>query len=203
MRYPKLRELKEAIRALASRPYTNKFPYKPHIPYEAFRGRPEFNDKYCIGCTACVQVCPARAIKFEDKLEEGSAKRVLTVRWDLCVFCGQCQANCPPEKGIVLSREFDLATTEKRGALRQTIEKDLKLCEHCGGIVAPRGQILWVADKLGPLAFSNTSLILSFLRKLNLAQKESPSAEEKKEIQRPDRIKVLCPACRREAVIKS
>jgi hydrogenase-4 component H len=199
MRYPKLRELKEAIKALIKGPYTSRYPYEPHKPYERFRGRPYFYEKDCIGCTACAQVCPAQAIEVEDIKN----KRVLTVRWDICVFCGQCQANCPPEKGIMLSQEFDLATTEKREDLKQTIEKELILCDCCGEIVAPYDQILWVAKKIGPLCFSNASLILFYLKNLDLALKEKPCQKEELEFLRSDRIKVLCPACRRQVVIKS
>ncbi|MDD5155730.1 MAG: 4Fe-4S binding protein [Candidatus Omnitrophica bacterium] len=199
MRYPKLRELKEAIRALIKGPYTTKFPYKPHKPYERFRGRPKFYEQDCIGCTACAQVCPAKAIDFEDIKN----KRVLTVRWDICIFCGQCQANCPTTKGIMLSNEFDLATTEKRQDLKQAIEKELLLCECCGEVIAPYDQILWVAKKIGPLCFSNASLMLFYLKNFDLALKEKPSSKEELEFQRSDRIKILCPACRRQAVIQS
>ena len=203
MRYPKLRELKEAITALIKGPYTTKFPYQPHKPYEKFRGKPEFDEQACIGCTACAQVCPARAIDFEDKIESHKAKRIFTIRWDLCIFCGQCQANCPTEKGIVQSHEFDLATTGKREELKQSIEKELVVCDSCGEIIAPRDQILWVARRLGPLTFSNASLMLFYLRSLNLASREEISAKENLEFIRSDRMKILCPRCRREVVIKS
>ena len=203
MRYPKLRELKEAIKALIKGPYTSKFPYKPQKPFERFRGRPEFHEDYCIGCTACVQVCPAKALEFKDEVKSGKAKRILTVSWDMCIFCGNCQANCPPEKGIVLSNEFDLATTGKREELKQSIEKELLLCECCQEIIAPHDQLSWVAKRLGPLCFSNASLMLFYLRNLNLDLKEKPSPHRDKELLRFDRIRVLCPRCRREAVIKS
>ncbi len=203
MRYPKLRELREAIKALIKGPYTSRFPYQPHIPYERFRGRPEFNEEFCIGCTACVQVCPARAIEFKDSIENKKAQRMFTVYWDLCIFCGQCQGNCPTNKGIILSSKFDLATTGKREELRQTIEKELMLCECCGDIIAPRDQILWVALRLGPLCFSNASLMLFYLSNLNLVSKEDTSLTLDLELMRSDRIKILCPRCRREAVLKS
>jgi hydrogenase-4 component H len=199
MRYPKLRELKEAIRALVKGPYTSKFPYEPHQPFEGFRGRPEYHEEDCMGCGACFQVCPAKAIDMQDIKD----KRILTVHWDLCIFCGQCQANCPTEKGIMLSREFDLATTGKREELLQEIKKPLLLCECCGELVAPFDQVLWVARRLGPLTFSNASLMLFYLQNLDLALKEKPSPKKEEGFLRSDRIKILCPRCRREAVLKS
>jgi len=199
MKYPKLRELKEAIKALIKGPYTARFPFTPHRPYERFRGKPEYHEEDCMGCTACCQICPSGALSFEDK----KTKRILTYKMEMCIFCGQCQANCPTEKGIVLSTEFDLATTGKREDLKQEIEKELLTCECCGEPIAPRDQILWVAKKLGPLTFSNASLMLFYLRNLDLALKEEALSKKEKELIRSDRIKILCPRCRREAVLKS
>jgi len=218
MRYPKLRELKEAIRALIKGPYTSKFPYEPHKPYERFRGKPEFHETDCIGCTACVNVCPSNALSFTDKIENNTAKRILTHQLDLCIFCGQCQANCPTEKGIILSQEFDLSTTEKIEDFKQEIEKELLLCECCGEIIAPYDQIWWVAKRLGPITFSNASLTLFYLQNFsaiaesrlivdakreNLSLKEKSLPKEEAEFMRADRIKILCPRCRRQAVLKS
>lgn len=202
MKYPKLRELREAIKALVKGPYTSDFPYKPHEPPQRFRGRPVFYEEDCTGCTACVNVCPSGALSFEDKIENGAAKRALTHKVELCIFCGQCQLNCLTEKGIVLSREFDLATTGKRQELKQTIEKELVLCNCCGEIIAPKDHLVWVAKKLGTMAFSNTSLMLYYLTQKDLAEIKSLPSKEIPAL-RSDRFRILCPRCRREAVIKS
>jgi hydrogenase-4 component H len=199
MRYPKLRELKEAVKALIKGPYTTRFPKEPHVPFERFRGRPEFHEEDCTGCGACVNVCPSGALSMKDDED----KRVLVVRWDICIYCGQCQANCLTEKGIILSNKFDFATTEKRQDLKQEIEKELVICQGCGEIIAPYDQIIWVAKKLGPLTFSNPSLMLFYLKSQKLSFDETEIKPEEKEFQRADRIKVLCPRCRREAVVKS
>ena len=71
MKYPKLRELVEAIKALIMGPYTSKFPFKPHQPFERFRGKPTPDDEWCIGCDACFSVCPASAIEIVDDAKEG------------------------------------------------------------------------------------------------------------------------------------
>jgi hydrogenase-4 component H len=203
MKYPKLRELKEAIRALVKGPYTSRFSYQPHTPYERFRGRPYFHEEECVGCAACAQVCPAGAIEYKDVISGDSAKRVLAVRWDICICCGNCQANCPTEKGITLSQEFAYAATGAREELAQQVEKEFALCEACGAGIVPRDQMAWVARKLGPLNFSNASLLLFYFRSLALSLKEAFSPKREMEFLRADRLKILCPKCRREAVIKS
>lgn len=199
MRYPKLRELREAIKALVRGPYTSKFPFKPHKPYERFRGKPYFYEKDCVGCAACAQVCPSKAIEVKDT----KTKRILTVNWDICIFCGQCQANCLTEKGIMLSQEFDLAVTERKEGLSQTIEKEFMLCECCKEPIIPCEQFSWVARRLGPFCFSNSSLLFFYLKTLGLASIEKPASKEGLEFRRLDRVKILCPRCRRQAVLKS
>ncbi|MDD2752202.1 MAG: 4Fe-4S dicluster domain-containing protein [Candidatus Omnitrophica bacterium] len=203
MRYPKLRELKEAIKALIKGPYTSDYPRKPHKAYERFRGRPYFHQDDCVGCTACAQVCPVKAIDYEDGVINGKGRRKLIVHWDICIFCGQCQANCITEKGIMLSQEYDFATTENREALNQEIEKELALCDCCGETIVPFDQYAWVAEKIGPLSFSNPALFLFYLRILDLALQDQPQRKQDLELRRSDRIKILCPRCRREAAIKS
>jgi hydrogenase-4 component H len=199
MRYPKLREIKEAVTALIKGPYTAKFPKEPHKPFERFRGRSEYHEEDCVGCGACFEVCPAKAIDMVDT----KGKRTLTVRWDFCIFCGQCQANCITGKGIMLSNDFDISTTEKREDLKQTIEKEMAVCECCGENIAAAEHILWVAKRLGSFVFSNASLMLFYLKNLGLISQDKPSLKEEQEFSRTDRIKLICPKCRREAVFKS
>ena len=203
MRYPKLRELREVIRALIKGPYTSKYPAVPAKVYDRFRGRPYFHEEDCTGCTACAQVCPPRAIDFEDKVKNNKGKRKLTINWDICIFCGQCETNCLTGKGIILSREFEFSTCGKREELKQEIEKELILCECCSEVVAPFDQYKWAAKRLGALCFTNSSLMLFYLRALDLGLNEKLAPKDEENFIRIDRIKVLCPRCRRQAVIKS
>lgn len=205
MKYPKLRELKEAIKALIKGPYTSKFPFKPHEPFERFRGRPQYHEESCMGCGACTQVCPSGAVSYRDEFKDGRAVRVLAYAADLCIFCGQCEANCPTQKGIVLTREFDLSMTQTRRDMDHQIEKEFLLCADCGEMIVPRDQYLWVSDKLGPLMFSNPSVFLTYLNKLSLAPQTARARkpEGQQGLRRSDRFSVLCPKCRRETVLKS
>jgi formate hydrogenlyase subunit 6/NADH:ubiquinone oxidoreductase subunit I len=202
MRYPKLRELKEAVTALIKGPYTRRYPYEPHVPAPQFRGRPYFHDEDCVGCAACAQVCPTGAIEFIDYTDsDGIVRRRLTVHWDVCIFCGNCQAYCLTGKGIVLSNEYAFAVLQRREELIHRVEKKMVVCDHCREPVVPFDQYTWVARKLGPFCFSNASLILFYMRFLDLCAQAGK--DERGGHKRADRIKVLCPRCRREAVLQS
>jgi len=199
MKKPKLRELKEAVRAVIFGPYTSKYPFEPHEPPDGFRGRPKFDDTGCVGCGACAEVCPALAIRVRDQRQPGEPIRVIEQRWDKCVFCGQCELNCTTGEGIRLTKEYDLGTLD-RSRCRQHVEHDLVLCEVCGAVVATRKHLLWIAKKLGAKLYANPTLVLTA---------DGPSMLVGQEVSRPgepalarnDIMRIQCPACRRTTVI--
>ena len=200
MKYPKLRELKEAITSLILGPYTSSFPKKPHVPHPNFRGAPEYFEKECVGCLACEEVCPANAIEHEDVIEEGKGTRRLTLHYDICQFCGNCQANCITEKGVQLGNKFELSVFDRKEAVNK-VEKELVLCECCGEIIACHDHLVWIAEKIGPLAFSNPTLFLSKLKTLGIADEDLGKAMLE-DLTRGDRIRVICAKCRRKSTFE-
>ncbi|MBI5144811.1 MAG: hypothetical protein HZA27_01340 [Candidatus Omnitrophica bacterium] len=68
-------------------------------------------------------------------------------------------------------------------------------------MILPSAQYRWVSQRLGPLCFANASLMLFYLRSMH--PEEGTLSKEEHELLRSDRIKILCPRCRREAVLKS
>ncbi len=204
MRYPKLRELKEAITALVKGPYTSKFPYEVHKPPKRFRGKPEYSNEGCIACTACALVCPARAIEYRDVVTKDKATRKMILHLDECHYCGQCSALCttrdenPP--GIKHTTEFDLAGSDRAAMVSTTDEKDLALCEVCGDVITAKAHLDWVTKKLGPLAFSNPTLFINSLKGMGFAADVVEAIKDY--ALRSDRVKVLCAKCRRKATIE-
>lgn len=197
MKKPKLRELKEAIISLLTPPYTTKFPYQPHTPPERFRGRPEFNPDECVGCGACFNVCPSKAIDMIDDVK--GAKRVLIHHPDNCIFCRECERNCITEKGITLTNKFDVSYFDTPESVENKVEHNLVICQNCGAVIGTEKHIEWIYRKLGNLAFSNPVLVTKMIKNLDI----KTEAERKviSPIQRTDIMKVICPACRRIAFI--
>jgi hydrogenase-4 component H len=145
-------------------------------------------------------VCPANDITVEDDPE--SRKRTITLYYDKCIQCGQCEANCITEKGVKLTNEYDHLVFFDRSQAKTSVEKELVLCEACGDIVGAVDHIRWVANKLGPLAYSNPTLFMSALKDSNLLE-EVPPRDRDLEPGRHDVVRVLCPKCRREIQLKA
>ena len=51
----------------------------------------EVNKEICIGCGACVDVCPVGALQLNE--EDGKAESDETI----CIDCGACMGTCPME----------------------------------------------------------------------------------------------------------
>ncbi|MBN1405229.1 MAG: 4Fe-4S dicluster domain-containing protein [Candidatus Omnitrophica bacterium] len=199
MKLPKLRELIEAVKALIKGPYTSKFPKVPHKAHPNFRGQPKYNDKKCVGCLACVEVCPVNALDYKDDTDAKNPKRTLMHYTDTCIFCGQCEAACIADhEGIKLSNDWELSFFDRKEAC-ETIEKELQLCEACGAVIACKDHLKWIATKIGELTYSSPTLYLSRLKELKIIDENIKTAA--KDYGRSDRVKILCARCRRQSTL--
>lgn len=200
MKLPKIREIIEAVKALIKGPYTSKFPRVPHTPHPNFRGQPKFDDALCVGCLACEEVCPVDAIAHKDVINNREdAKRTMIHYTDTCIFCGQCEAACIADhEGIKLSNDWELSFFDRSKAY-ETIEKELELCEICGGAIASKDHLKWISEKIGELTYSSPTLYLSRLKDLGIIDKNIISAL--KNGGRSNRVKILCARCRRETTL--
>lgn len=204
MRLPKLRELKEAVVAVLSPRFTTHFPAKPCIVPEKYRGKPEFDLDTCIGCGACVNACPTpECLSMVDDLDADPPVRKLTHRYDTCIFCGNCEANCTTKTGIQLSRRWDLATLNRDETV-ETHEFELQLCDKCGEVIGTKKHLIWLYEKLGPLAYTNPSLLIA--KSGELTKKPQQDVRPKPKSDRPaevgDFMRILCPKCKCELNIK-
>jgi len=200
MKYPKIRELKEAVISLVTPAFTTKFPGEPHTPFENFRGKPEVDDNHCVGCETCANVCPPNAITIQDDKKTG--KRVITRDYGKCIFCGMCQEHCITGKGVALSDKiFDLSVFE-RDKIVEKQERQLVMCKHCDAIITTDQHIHYMHDKLGPKAFASILNLNLLNDKLKLARKEDTDVEIRDGLKRKDMFNIICPNCMRSVLIK-
>ena len=206
MKKPKIREIIEALKALIRGPYTNPYPFKPHIPHKRFRGMPEYTKEGCIGCTACKYVCPSDAIKLIDNLRIDPPTRTMVLNYDLCNYCGNCSLWCttrdedPP--GVHHTTKFDGAYLDRtdRKAVTTTSENELALCEVCGDAVTTYAHLKWIARRLDTLAYSNPTVYLADLKEMGVISENLIA--NAKDMTRADRIKILCARCRRKTTLE-
>lgn len=202
MRLPKLRELKEAVTAVFSPRFTTRFPAKPCVVPERYRGKPEFDLDNCIGCGACVNICPTEALTQVDDTQARPPMRKITLRYDTCIFCGNCEDGCTTEKkGIKLSNQWDLATLD-RNSCAESFEFELQACEKCGEIIGTKKHLVWLYEKLGPLAYTNPSLLLAKNGELATKPDASQQPEARRKTEMSDFMRILCPKCKCELNIR-
>ena len=191
---PKLRELAEAVRAVFSPRFTTRFPAEPCEVPEKFRGKPEFDLDSCIGCGACVNVCPTGiCLEIQDDLEADPPTRRITLNYYTCIFCGNCEDNCTTVDGIKLSDQWDLAGLD-RSKMVETHEFELQMCEKCGAKIGAKKHLVWLCDKLGPLAYTNPSLLIA--KSGGLFDVEVARQPENVDAEAKDFMRILCPKCK-------
>ena len=201
MKYPKLRELREAIYSLVTPAYTSKFPVVPHTPAENYRGKPVVDDEHCVGCETCANVCPSGVITFRDDRERNI--RITERDYGLCIFCGQCQEHCITEKGVKLSDEiYEMSVFDRRGLVEKQ-EKELLVCEGCNVVITTKDHLRFLHRKLGPRAFSSVLNLNVLNETLRLAPEEDTRVEIKDELKRKDQFNVICPNCLRKVLIST
>jgi hydrogenase-4 component H len=192
------RILKQAVQALFARPFTTAYPAEPYQPPETFRGRPRFHERDCIGCGACAEVCPPKCIDVVDDAKTDPPRRRLVQHADACIWCGQCERYCPTREGIKLSNEFVCVGFAPED-FEESVEKELVRCEVCGEIIAPLDQLRWIAERLGPLAFANPSLLMTLSRDLGIVDRGVNA--DPADVRRSERLDLQCPRCRRRTAL--
>ncbi|RLD18762.1 MAG: 4Fe-4S ferredoxin [Caldiserica bacterium] len=195
MKLPKLRELKEAIRAIFSSPYTITYPEKPPKIHPRFRGRPKPQDG-CVACGACSIWCPAQAIEFFVDKEKGIRKVIF--HYDKCIMCGECARICTTQNGVKMDTEFRLAGFERKNLKEDGKECKILFCEGCGEIIATEEHIKWMLEKLGEKQGANFGLFSTKLKDLGVIEDVNRNITFDK---RDDIFTLLCPKCRHRVIL--
>jgi NADH-quinone oxidoreductase subunit I len=124
------------LKHMFHKPITLQYPeQRARLPLR-FRGRlvlpidPERGAQRCAACKRCMQVCPNHSIEVEkaaEKDERGRSKPTFYM-YNLasCMFCNLCVESCP-YSALIMSDEYELATTGKSGLLLDLVKENYRL----------------------------------------------------------------------------
>jgi hydrogenase-4 component H/formate hydrogenlyase subunit 6 len=109
--------LGEALRSLARKPFTGKYPKeKPKVPFD-LRGKVVHIPDRCIYCGMCARNCPSNAITVDVK------NKVWRIDYGRCLFCGQCEETCrevPKKNAIKLSSVYEIAERDRKSMIHES-----------------------------------------------------------------------------------
>jgi len=88
--------------------------------------------------------------------------------------------------------------------MSETHEFELALCEKCGALIGTKKHLVWLYEKLGPLSYTNPSLLLAKSGELSTKPQDGqqPRRAGDKEVAARDFMRILCPKCKCELNIR-
>lgn len=122
----KLGPLKALVIARMTGSVTRRYPFEQPLVSSEFRGKIEVDEEKCIGCGACVNVCPSNALI----LKENSGHKILEYFVGRCIYCWRCIDVCPLQ-AIKGTTEFELASSSIED-LYELLIIDVVKCRYCG-----------------------------------------------------------------------
>jgi NADH-quinone oxidoreductase chain I len=122
-----IRAMRITAMNLFRKPVTVHYPEKPRTYPDRYRGLLALTydkttgEENCIGCRLCEYICPPAVIKVEMLKGQGrNFAKSFSLEMYACEFCELCVQVCPTD-AIVMTKSFDLATTDRRELL---LDKD-------------------------------------------------------------------------------
>ncbi len=79
--------------------------------------------KKCVGCGACVTLCPMRIWQMCD------GKAYPSKPWNRCIYCLRCQENCPVQIIKIIPKDKTIKPIKKFGSVYEDTSVDVAIKE--------------------------------------------------------------------------
>jgi hydrogenase-4 component H len=95
-----------------------------------------------------------------------------------------------------------LATLNREETI-ETHEFELQMCEKCGEMIGTKKHLIWLYEKLGPLAYTNPSVLIAKSGELHTRPQDiQPQPKSDRPAETSDFMRILCPKCKCELNIQ-
>jgi len=109
---------------------------------EGFRGKMKHSEEKCLGCGACVNMCPSFAIR----LREDANRKNLIFDLAKCTYCGTCADICPAD-AIEMTRDYRLIYDDRKlGQLHGCMAREM--CGTCHRYWQTEAQHEFIMERL-------------------------------------------------------
>jgi len=96
---------KTILQSLFKKPVTRLYPLQIREPFQATRGKIEYDEPSCVYCGGCERRCPTKAIKVL------RAEKHFELNRHKCITCGACIDACP-KKCLAFSGKYTTPSSE-------------------------------------------------------------------------------------------
>ncbi|PUA31838.1 MAG: hypothetical protein B7O98_08570 [Zestosphaera tikiterensis] len=124
---------------------TRRYPFESSLVTSEFRGLIEIDPVKCVGCGACVRICPPKALTIEVNEKETILKYFI----GRCIFCWMCVQTCP-QKAIKTTNKFELSVFNLKDVMRELVFRTVT-CKVCGRAFTPVKLVVEINKRVGDL----------------------------------------------------
>lgn len=107
------------LKHIFKKPFTVQYPKERLSVPARYRGIHIYNVDKCMGCGACVRICPNNCIELKVSSSPEGKKRIDEFKINLgrCQFCGLCVDYCIGKGVLKMTTDYEIVGTDRKSLI--------------------------------------------------------------------------------------